>query len=329
MSWLRRVAAGCLAAVALVACQSAEATPPARLSVTIGPTKVGGEVLLPANTYQPPAVVMLTGAGPNDRDETTGMIKPYRDIAEGLAAKGVASLRFDKRTVRREPVGPAFTVREEYIEDALDAFARLRSSGRVDPNRIFLLGHSFGGAIAPRIAAVQPEVAGLILLAAPARSLPETLLGQFRYLTTLGGTLADGARTQVPLAEDLVRQSSSATLQTNEPIRSAVARDTIAPGLTGAYFLDLRRFSPLRAAQAVTQPVLLLEAGRDFLVFHDDLLRWADAFRAAKTVTARTFPLANHAFVNGTGEPTPQEYQRPGRVSSAVIEEIAEWILGN
>lgn len=284
-------------------------------------------MLIPANAYRPPAVVLLAGAGPNDRDESVGAVRPFRDLARGLAQQGVASLRYDKRTWGRAAVGPGFTTKDEYVIDALDAFRRLRASGRVDPDRIFLLGHSFGGSVALRVAEAEPGFAGVVLMAAPTRSLPVVLLRQFEHLTQLGGALGTAARAQIPLAEGLLRQADSPRLRPSDPIASPVAHDAIAPGLTGAYFLDLREYDPLRLATTFTRPALVLHAGRDFLVNGDDLARWRAAF--GPNASYRSFPQANHLLINGIGPATPTEYEQPGHVSAAVISDLAEWIRGN
>ena len=134
-----------------------------------------GEWVLPGTLSVPvgdgpfPAVLLVPGSGPNDRDETIGPNKPFRDLAWGLATQGFVVLRYDKRTKvypekMRELVS-TLTVKEEVIDDALDAVSLLRSIPEVNPQRIVVLGHSLGGYLLPRIGAADRGIAGLIVLA--------------------------------------------------------------------------------------------------------------------------------------------------------------------
>ncbi len=158
-----------------------EPAKPGELLVTSGDLKLPATLALPEGSGPFPAVVLVHGSGPQDRDETVGANTPFKDIAEGLAKRGIATLRYVKRT-KQYPQSPVVTVKEEVIDDALSALALARRQSRVDPKRVFLLGHSLGGYIAPRIAQGDPAVAGVVLLAANARSI-EVLAGeQIQYL---------------------------------------------------------------------------------------------------------------------------------------------------
>ncbi len=114
-----------------------------------------GTMTMPRGRGPRPAVVLLSGGGPFDRDETSGPNKPLKDLAWGLASRGVAVARFDKLT-------PSRTMTDEYLPPAIAAVRLLRQQRTVDPARVFLLGHSMGGKVAPRIAAAEPSVAGLV-----------------------------------------------------------------------------------------------------------------------------------------------------------------------
>src|SRR5262249_57372826 len=115
-----------------------------------------------------PGVGLAHGSGPNDRDETIAQNKPFKDLALGLASRGIAVLRYDKRT----KVYPAkmaglagLTVKDEVVDDAIAAASMLRSQPRIDPARVFVLGHSLGGMLVPRIAAADAKLAGVIVMA--------------------------------------------------------------------------------------------------------------------------------------------------------------------
>ena len=136
--------------------------------------------------------MLVHGSGPNDRDETILANKPFRDLAWGLASKGIAVLRYEKRTKEHSAKLMAdgivnFTVKEETTDDALSAAAQLRVTDGIDPKRIFVLGHSLGGTLAPRIGQADPHLAGLIILAGATRPLEDLMVEQTRYLLSLHG----------------------------------------------------------------------------------------------------------------------------------------------
>jgi dienelactone hydrolase len=143
-----------------------------------------GEWTLPATLTIPvgsgpfPAVVLVHGSGPNDRDETLGPNKPFKDLAWGLASRGIAVLRYEKRT-KQYPDKIAslhnLTVKEEVIDDVLAAVQLLHKTERIEGKRIFVLGHSLGGMLLPRIGLLDPNIAGLISLAGATRPLEDVI----------------------------------------------------------------------------------------------------------------------------------------------------------
>src|SRR5581483_16663 len=157
-------------------------------AVTVG----AGEWARPGTLSMPAgdvaaAVVLVHGSGPNDRDETIGPNKPFRDLAWGLAERGIAVLRYDKRTrvyPGKMAGNPTMTVREETTADAALAVALLRHHDRIDPKNVFVLGHSLGGTLAPRIAADDPLLAGVIIMAGSTRPLLDVAREQLEYLSS-------------------------------------------------------------------------------------------------------------------------------------------------
>ena len=110
-----------------------------------------------------PMVVLVHGSGPSDLDGTVGPNKPLKDIADGLACKGIGSIRYVKRTVvYAAEFGKAFTVKEEVLDDAVAAIALAKTVKGADVKSIYVLGHSLGGMLAPRIATLVPDIKGII-----------------------------------------------------------------------------------------------------------------------------------------------------------------------
>jgi uncharacterized protein len=233
-------------------------------------------------------------------------------------------VRYDKRT-RDYPqsVDPVtFTMTQEYVPDALAAIGLLKRQPAVDRHSIFVLGHSQGGTFAPLIAKSSPQVAGVILLAAGAEPLGAAMLRQVRYLATLPGATGSQAKAQLPQVGNIAAQiDSPAVLEQLGP-------GTVLLGGAGpAYFLSGLGYDEVATARAIPQPLLLLQGDRDYQVtVADDLDVWLQGLMGRKGVTVVRFPDADHLFLDGTGAPTPLEYQQPGHVDLRVMDAIASWI---
>jgi dienelactone hydrolase len=274
---------------------------------------------LPAGKGPFPAVVLVHGSGPHDADETVGSVKPFRDLAWGLASQGIAVLRYEKRSkaygdrLKSMPV----TVKEEVLDDAVAAVEFLRANAAVDKGRVFVLGHSLGGTLAPRIAAAVPgQLAGVIVLAGSTRPVPDLVDEQSAYL------VAAGAATE---------ETAAALRAEAQRIREIDPRSP-PPGLIlgapAVYWLDLAAYDPVATARKNAIPVLVLQGERDYQVTAKDLDGWRKGLEGAPFVKFQTFPAANHLFVNGQGKSLPGEYQAAGNVAPEVVEAIAGWVKG-
>jgi dienelactone hydrolase len=271
-------------------------------SVTVG----SGEWVLPGTLSMPvgriiAAVVLVHGSGPGDRDETVGANKPFRDLAWGLADRGIAVLRYEKRT-RRYAAQMAgnknLTVREETTQDALLAAALLRTHDRIDPKRVFVLGHSLGGTLAPRIAAEDRTLAGIIILAGSTRPLLDVAREQLVYLSSLNPGAINPDKTL-------------------EQLRQAAPE---------SYWTDLNAYKPAQTAATLKLPMLILQGERDYQVTLADLQGWRDALRDHAGVTIKSYPTLNHLFQSGEGKSTPAEYERAGHIPDFVLDDIAAWL---
>ena len=299
------------------------------VELTLGsePLSVPATLSVPHRAGRLPAVVLLAGSGPLDRDETVGPNKPFRDLAWGLASRGVVVLRFDKVTLARRAevlAKPDFTMNDEYLPQALAAIALLREHPAVDPERLFVAGHSLGGTVAPRVAAAAPDVAGLVILAGGAAPLHWVIVRQLRYIASLDPATAAAAE---PGIEALSRQAE----RVDDPNLSPETPASEMPlGTPAPYWLDLRDYDAPAAAAALGKPILLLQGGRDYqATVDDDLVRWKAALDGQPSTTIRIFPADDHFFFPGSGPSGPQGSMAAAQhVDPAVIDEIAGWLGG-
>ncbi len=294
--------------------------------VTVGEGQwaLPGTLTLPRGGGPFPAVVLVHGSGPQDRDETVLANKPFRDLAWGLASRGIAVLRYDKRTkvhgAKMASAGTPVTVKEETIDDALAAVALLRRADRIEAGRIFVLGHSLGGMLVPRIGLRDSGVAGFIVMAGTTRPFEDVFLEQLSYIVSLTGPLSEDR--QATLAE--VEKQAAAIKELGRT--GGAAGEGLLLGAPPEYWLDLKDYDPPEVARKLLRPMLILQGGRDYQVTLADFQGWKDALSSRQNVELKLYPRLNHLFVEGEGKSTPAEYRQPGHVAKAVIDDIAEWI---
>jgi len=291
---------------------------------------------------QVPAVVIAHGSGGSDLDGTLpgAGSTPYREIAEFLAANGIAVIRYDKRTFAHgrqvaQEFGGSLTVWEETIEDILLATEMLRADPRIDSDRIYIIGHSLGGVLAPRIHAEGGDFAGLILMTATTRPILELFVEQTRasidaaiYLGLAEEADFAGILDELDELEELLGRL--ADMSEEEAKTTPVPMHGIG---TMAYYYKNQMAHPFeKYAQDVTVPILIMQGGRDFQILPDvDFVLLQELFAGQNNVSFRLYDDLNHAFMPTTAEnfmEHAESIMSPGHVYTQVLQDIVDWILG-
>lgn len=292
-----------------------------------GEWSLPGTLTLPQGEGPFPAVVLVHGSGPQDRDETIGPNKPFRDLAWGLASRQIAVLRYEKRThaykekLTQESLH-SLTVREETIDDALAAVRLLRESPLVDARSLFMLGHSLGGYLLPRIATQETDLAGLIVLAGSTRPLEDIILDQVGYIFSTQGEILPEQQRQLEELKQRVARVKAPDLALDTPTSE------LPLGVEPVYWLDLRDYHPAELARHLLQPMLILQAECDYQVTMQDFQGWKEGLKARRDVTFKSYPGLYHSFLRTPDGKmaTPTIYAIPGHIDAEVIADIARWI---
>ncbi|MFB6201671.1 MAG: alpha/beta fold hydrolase [Halorhabdus sp.] len=270
---------------------------------------------LPTGDGPVPGVVLVHGSGPNDMDETIGPNKPFTDLAWGLASRGVAVLRYDKRTYACDVDLAEVTLDAKVTNDALSALDVLRTHPRIAAERTVVVGHSIGAMVAPRIAARDGAVAGAIMLAANARPLPSLIPAQSEYLFRLDGDLSDQEAARLAEIEQTVERVRSLSIDDGE----------VVFGLGGrAFWRTVQAYDQVATATGLDVPCSFLQGERDYQVTVEaDFATWQGALSDRESVTFRSYDALNHLFMPGEGQPSPSEYFKPNNVAQAVVADLA------
>ena len=292
---------------------------------------LNGLLTLPSNAANPvPAVVFVHGSGSSNMDEKVGKLTPFKDLTIGLVNHGIASIRYDKRSfahgrkmVRNK--NTVITVKEETIDDAILAAELLRKDPRIDPNRIFILGHSMGAMLAPRIDAEGGNFKGLILMAGSPRKLEDIMIEQLEEHVQSGkGFMRWIAKQQlskiVPMFDGLYQRSNDETKKIK-----------IGNGVTLYYFKEMGEHDSSGYLASLEKPILIMQGKNDAQVkVEKDFSAYQMLLKNKTNVTFRLYENLNHAFVPSVYRDISKimkEYNIEQHIGEEVISDIANWIM--
>lgn len=292
------------------------------VTLEAGDCLMGATVTVPEQGESVPGVVLVHGsdpAGAADRNLETIGSQVFRDLAEGLSSRGVAVLRYDRRThACPNSIAPSeYTLDSVSVDDALVALDRLRGVEGVDPDRVSVAGHSLGGMAVPRIARRDGDLAGGVAMAAPARSFYEIFVDQYEHLATVGefewermARLYERWRDRI----DRIRQGDYSP------------GDTVL-GYPGALWQSVDEYDQVAVAREVDAPLLFLQGERDYQVSaEEDFEQWQSELDGRPATDFGRYDGLNHVFQPGTGPSVPGEYALHNSVDRAVVEDVAGWL---
>ena len=291
---------------------------------------LNGLLTLPDDTAKPvPAVVFVHGSGASNMDEKVGKLTPFKDLAQGLARHGIASVRYDKRSFAHgfkmlRDKDLEVTVKTETIYDAILATELLKKDPRIDPERVFIIGHSMGGMLSPRIDAEGGNYAGLIIMAGSPRKLEEIILDQNEAaLRSTKGFVNWIVKKQVA--------KFAAMFDGMYELSDAEAKKKkMGGGTTLYYFKEMGEHAASAYLSSCEKPILIMQGEKDFQATAEkDFAAYKQLLAGRSNVTFRLYENLSHAFVPsvyGDIMKAKQEYNVKQHISDEVIGDIASWI---
>ena len=292
---------------------------------------LNGLLTLPDEIIDPvPAVVFVHGSGASNMDEKVGKLTPFKDLADGLARHGIASIRYDKRSFTHgwkmlRDKNTVVTVKEETIEDAILATEILRKDSRINAERIFIIGHSMGAMLAPRIDAEGGNYRGLILMAGTPRKLEQVMIEQMEEAMSMMKGISR------KIAEKQKQKISSMFDGLYDLSDEEAKKKKVGGGTTLYYFKEMGEHTAEKYLAEIQKSMLIMQGEKDFQVKADkDFKAYQEHLSERKDVTFKLYENLNHAFVPsiyGNISKAKKEYNIEQHISEEVVEDIADWIL--
>ena len=301
--------------------------------ITVGEKyPLDGLLTIPEGNGPFPAIVLVHGSGPNDMDEKVGNCYCFKDFAEGFAKRGIATIRYNKRTktygkqMVTSPDASSMTVWDETIEDAIFATDIVKKDPRIDPEKVFIAGHSMGAMLAPRIDAEGGNYKGLILLAGSPRKLEEIMIEQqdeaVKNLNPILKWIAGKQLKKIRAKFDIIYDLSDEE-----------AKNTNFLGkYNKLYYLKEWGLKPAENyLKDLTKPILITQGDADFHVsVENDFNKYKEIMGDRPNATFKLYPNLNHLFMptvygNNISKGL-KEYKKPQNVEEGVMDDIADWV---
>ena len=303
--------------------------------------KLAGTLTLPPGKGPFPAAVMITGSGAQDRDEAILGHRPFAVIADRLTRDGIAVLRMDDRGFAKSTGDFASATDDDFAVDTAADVAFLRTRADIDPARIGLIGHSEGGLVAPKVAARDPRIAFIVLMAGPGVPLSEVLRAQRAALAPGMGLNSEQARqTQAMFdhadaamlgakdqAEAKARAQAVFTAEGGALTKAPGAADALANQLSSGWMRDLLDYDPRPTLAKVKCPILALNGSKDGQVPPDqNLPAIREATRGNPDVTIVELPGLNHLFQTANTGAVGEYADIEETIAPIALDTMSAWI---
>ena len=285
-----------------------------------------GILALPDGEEKFPAVVFVHGSGASNMDEKVGKLTPFKDLAEGLAAQGVASIRYDKRSFAHgmKMMKEELTVRQETIEDAILAADLLRRDSRIDPEKIFIVGHSMGAMLAPRIDAEGGNFAGLVMMAGTLRTMEDVLFYQLREIGEGSDPLTRW------ILKGQIRKYEKQLGDIYEISDEEARQRKFGLGANVYYFKEMGIHPAKDYLEKTNKPMLIMQGGSDLQVKAElDFAGYQKLLGDRDNVTFKLYEGLNHCFVPAVCDSLAKmkkEFARERHIPAEVIADLANWV---
>ncbi len=306
------------------------------VEVTVGsaPYALKGILTLPdgaSSAAKVPACVLVHDTGPHDMDETIGQTKLFRDLANMFASKGIATLRYDKRThtygssISQEDIDN-FTVEEEVIQDAIAAGRLVQAHESINADQIVLLGHGLGAMLAPRIATEADKMfCAMILIAGTPDSYAKLLMSQN------SNSILQVEDAQQPVGGEVMATLSD-TIKTLAKLSEEEARSLRLFDISGYYFWEMEQHDQLKLIRTLKIPTYIVQGSEDFQV---PVAQGIEAYEdklgdKARYVSYKSFRGLNHMLMKyasgASAKGTVEEYNVPTKLDTAAGRTLVIWM---
>lgn len=278
----------------------------AETCIKVGEKELDGMLTMPKNAEKPPVVILIQGSGQHNMNEGSGELATFNELAHGLAERGIATIRYNKRFFQYPDLAGDgnYTVEEEILDDAAAAVKLAKSymdEGKV--SGIFVMGHSLGGCVAPSIAQANSDVQGIISLAGTPRDLAEVVIDQ---LTAQRDAAKVGAQ----------KDSIQELLDDAAVMKEGNDKDATLLGWGYNYYNSLRELNIGETAKSLDIPMLFLQGDSDEQVYADkDFPLWKEYLDGKENCTYKLYEGLGHFFSD-----------EDGHLNKQVLDDTAEFV---
>ncbi|MFY0643679.1 MAG: alpha/beta hydrolase [Bacteroidia bacterium] len=292
------------------------------LSIPSGDIELEGELVIPIDCNNCPLVILVHGSGALDKDETIGPTKVFNDIAIGLAEQGIATYRYDKRTmVNPEMLNGQFTIYDETINDAITALNYFKTHSIYRFDKVAILGHSLGAYAMPLLADSADNLNGMILFSANARRLEDLILDQIEYLSATDGDVSRAERKMLESSQERAEK-----IRTKAYTESTPAEELMVYW-PGKFWWGIHDYDPVQLTKSLDIPTLILQGEKDYQITMVDFGIWKENLSGKDNVELISYPNLTHLFTRTELEMSqPTDYFKPSNVEFQVIQDIARWV---